>query len=94
MRSELTFVSLLFMLPGLLVTAGSFAEAARRKWWGRVVIGLGCVVVAGTLVFLVMALPFVGIGTYALLNVSLGLLAFLTLGASFIPKSNQTFQKY
>jgi len=39
---ELGIVLMIFMFPGGLVAIGSYAHAAKRRTWGRLVLVVGC----------------------------------------------------
>ncbi|MDX6288425.1 MAG: hypothetical protein QOH42_224, partial [Blastocatellia bacterium] len=83
---ELSLVLLLFMFPGLLVAAGSYAHVAKRSAWGQLVLAAGCVAVIGSFLFLFVILPFARISAWSMLNLSFLLMAILTLMFSLMTK--------
>ena len=87
---ELGTLVMIFMFPGSLVAIGSYAHAAKRRAWGRLVLIAGCLATIGSLFFLFAILPFAfaRISTWSMLNLSFVLLAILTLIFSLLPGRN------
>jgi hypothetical protein len=83
---ELLMVMLLFILPSALVAVGSYVHASKRRAWGQVMLGIGWLaVMAVFLLFFIIPL-FGKISAWSILNLSLVLLASLSLVLSVMAK--------
>jgi hypothetical protein len=77
---------LLFAIPGGLVGFGSYTHAARRRFWGWVMLLIGFALVLAFSIFLFVILPLYRISTEPILCLSFVLLASLTFLFSLLAR--------
>lgn len=78
-REEFLLVAILFLLPALLVGFGACVHGGLKRFWGQVVLAVGCALaLIGSIVFLVY-LPFDKIYLWSWLNICFVTLAIMSL---------------
>ncbi|HEY5885179.1 MAG TPA: hypothetical protein VIT88_10855 [Pyrinomonadaceae bacterium] len=97
-RDEFLLVAILFLLPALLVGFGSCVHGGLKRFWGQVVLAVGCaLVLIGSIIYLVY-LPFDKIYLWSWLNISFVILAIMSLvfsletAAYLKPRTNADLQ--